>query len=306
MTTSICDEKNVNQRFPGSFLICLSDNYSLRPVSETTKIPGVVLFLLGLAAFEGGIVLTAVALHWLLDGRAAFAPWAAVAVVAGMLLTFAGPRFLLRAGDEQPRITWGQAGAALPDFALAGWFVLGWAAPQVIGAQAAEMLINVMVLEFILIHASVMVVALPAQIAPDAAWWKGRVAATAGLLLLYSLFAAGISVAYSSLWPFLGFWILFANKYVSGWLRPAAQAKERMREHMTRWGTSAGFYFVLVFGSIFIPVPRLGATSAAGGDGSWTQNPEQALAMGAMYFAALGFCELYGSFRRSVPPAAEF
>ncbi|MNC96426.1 hypothetical protein D3C83_137920 [compost metagenome] len=54
-------------------------------------------------------------------------------------------------------------------------------------------------------------------------------------------------------------------------------------------------------GSVFVPVPRLGATSASQGDGLWEQNPEQAVAMGAMYFAALGFCELYGGFRRIAP-----
>jgi hypothetical protein len=278
-------------------------------MSEETKTPGgtgCLLLLLGLATFEGGIVLTAVALHRLLADPGTFAPAAAGAVAAGVLLTFAGSRLFMLAGRSRPDITWGQALGSLPNFALAGWFLFGWAAPRVIGAEAAGMLVGVMVLEFIIIHASVGLVAFPEQIAPrapDGAWWTSRTALTAGLLLLYSLFAAGISAAFSSAWLFIGFWILFLNKFISDWLQPAAQAQERKQEHMARWGTSAALYLALAMGTIFIPVPRLGATSASQGDGLWEQNPEQAVAMGAMYFAALGFCELYGGFRRIAPQA---
>jgi hypothetical protein len=67
---------------------------------------------------------------------------------------------------------------------------------------------------------------------------------------------------------------------------------------MARWGASAGLYMLLGFGSIFIPVPRLAAFSTSRGDGLWETHPEQAVAMGAMYFAMLGLCELHGGFTR--------
>lgn len=278
-------------------------------MSEETKSPGgagCLFLLLALAAFEGGIVLTAVALHRLLAEPGAFTPAAAGAVVAGVLLSFAGPRLFMRAGRSRPEITWGQAVSSLPNFALAGWFLFGWAAPRMIGAQAAGMLVGVMVLEFIIIHASLGLVAFPGQIAeraPEGAWWKRPAVVTAGLVLLYSAFAAGISAAFSSAWLFLGFWMLLFNKFVSDWLQPAAQSQDRKQEHMARWGASAALYLGLAMGSIFIPVPRLAATSASRGEGLWEQSPEQAVAMGAMYFAALGFCELYGGFRRSASQA---
>lgn len=271
--------------------------------SEEKKSPGAggcLWLLLGFAVFEGGIVLIAVALHGLLAGARAFGP-AAATVVAGVLLVFLAPRLFMLAGQGRAEITWRQAACALPDFLVAGWFLFGWAAPHIIGVQAAGLLVGVMALEFIIIHASVGLVAFPEQAmqqAPDGAWWKSRAVITAGLLLLYSLFAAGISAAFSSVWLFLGFWFLFANKFLSDWLQPAAQAEDRKREHMARWGTSAALYLALAMGSIFLPVPRLGAISASQGDGLWEHNPEQAVAMGAMYFAALGFCELYGGFRK--------
>lgn len=267
---------------------------------------GCLWLLLGFAIFQGGIVLIAVALHQLQVNPGTFAPEAAGKVVGGVLLAVAAPRVFMKAGHGKPDLGWAQLACALPDFAVAGWFLFGWAAPHMIGDQAAGLLVGVMVLEFIIIHASVGLVAFPGQIAQqlpnDGAWWKRRAAITAGLLLLYSLFAAGISAAFSSAWLFIGFWILFLNKHLSDWLQPAAQAEDRKLEHMARWGTSAALYLILAMGSVFIPVPRLGATSASQGDGLWEQNPEQAVAMGAMYFAALGFCELYGAFRRTAPP----
>ncbi|TAK83151.1 MAG: hypothetical protein EPO20_18935 [Betaproteobacteria bacterium] len=255
----------------------------------------------GFAAIEGGIVLVAAALHYLL-GSGGYHPLAAAVALGGVLLLFAGPRLTFLASRASPKVTAHQALAAAPDLALAGWFVLGWAAPQVIGRQAAGMLVGVMVLEFIIIHASIALVAAPQAIAQKAAegvWWKSEKAVFAGLLLMYSVAAAGISAAFQTAWLFAGFWILMANKFIGDWLTPSAQAEERMQRHTARWGVSAGLYLLLTAGSIFIPVPRLAATSASTGDGLWEQHPEQAVMMGALYFALLGFCELYGGFNRA-------
>lgn len=255
----------------------------------------------GFAAIEGGIVLVATALHHLF-GSGGYHPLTAAVAVGGVLLLFAGPRLAFLASRASPKVTAHQALAAAPDLALAGWFVLGWAAPQVIGRQAAGMLVGVMVLEFIIIHASIALVAAPqaiAQKAADGVWWKSEKAVFAGLLLMYSVAAAGISAAFQTAWLFAGFWILMANKFIGDWLTPSAQAEDRMQRHMARWGISAGLYLFLTAGSIFIPVPRLAATSASTGDGLWEQHPEQAVMMGALYFALLGFCELYGGFNKA-------
>jgi hypothetical protein len=149
----------------------------------------------------------------------------------------------------------------------------------------------------------VALVAFPKQMAAqvrEQRWWNTPGAMTVWLLLLYSICAAGISAGVKSIWLFVGFWALIGNKFIDDWLAPAALAAERERRHMARWGASATLYLFLTFGSIFIPVPRLGAMSASGGDGLWEQNPEQAVAMGALYFTLLGFCELYGAFNKEV------
>ena len=269
--------------------------------SERGCLPSALGLIAGFAAIEGGIVLVAAALHYLL-GSGGYHPLAAAVAVGGVLLLFAGPRLAFLGSRASPKVTARQALAAAPDLALAGWFVLGWAAPQVIGRQAAGMLVGVMVLEFIIIHASIALVAAPqmiAQKATEGVWWKSEKAVLAGLLLMYSVGAAGISAAFKTAWLFAGFWILMANKFIGDWLTPATQMEERMQRHGARWSVSAGLYLLLTAGSIFIPVPRLGAMSASTGDGLWEQHPEQAVMMGALYFALLGFCELYGGFNRA-------
>lgn len=258
----------------------------------------------GFAAIEGGIVLIAASLHQILGAEVPH-PHARAGALAGIALVLAGPLLWFLAGRAKPRITAAQAVAALPDLALAGWFILGWAAPQVIGGEAAGMLVGVMVLEFIIIHASIALVAAPAEIAQKAGageWWKSERAVFAGLLLLYSVAAAGIGAAFKSVWLFVGFWLLIANKFIGDWLAPAPAAEERKRRHMARWALSAGLYLLLALGSVLIPVPRLAAVSGSSGDGLWEQHPEQAVMMGALYFALLGFCELYGGFNKA--PAA--
>jgi len=211
----------------------------------------------GFAAIEGGILLIAWSLHQILGG----APTLQRAItggVAGVLLLFAGPQLWFASSRYWPRVTVRQAIAAFPDLALAGWFVLGWAAPQVIGTKAAGMLVGVMVLEFIIIHASIALVAAPKVIAQKAAegvWWRSERAVSAALLLMYSVAAGGISAAFKTAWLFLAFWLLIANKFIGDWLAPASEAQERLQRHGARWGLSAGLYLLLTAGSVFVPVP---------------------------------------------------
>lgn len=258
--------------------------------------------LLGFATLQGGIVLLAFCLHLML-AQASFTPQVLTGALLGFVLAFMSPRLCMAAtAGTLPQVTWQQGAAAVPDLLLAGWFILGWAAPQTIGRQAAGVLVGVMVLEFLIIHASVMLVSLPDRFAKegsDGQWWKTPAGARGGLLAMYSLVAAGISAGFGTAWLFIGFWMLIGNKFIGDWLAPERDREARKQEHMARWATSAVLYLVLAFGSVFIPVPRLAATSGSGGDGLWERNPEQAIAMGALYFALLGFIELYGGFRRA-------
>src|SRR5690348_3038266 len=143
--------------------------------------------LLGFAAMEGGIVLIAWSLHEMLGGG--FDPLWVGGAIAGVLILFAGPELWYLSAGARKLVTWRQAAAALPDLALAGYFIVGWAAPRLIGANAAGVLPAVMVMEFVIIHASLGLVAFPQQMAPktDGPWWKTPKGARVGLLALYSI-----------------------------------------------------------------------------------------------------------------------
>jgi hypothetical protein len=252
----------------------------------------------GLGLIEAGVVLTAYSLHQLFAEQATGMD-AAARAGGGVLLAFVGARACLSIAGASVRVTWRQALASLPDFSMAGWFVVGWAAPEVIGPESAGLLVGVMVLEFIIIHASVMLSVGPEQLAQQvgtARWRSTPRMMTAGLLALYSLFAAGIGAAFQSVWLFVAFWGLMANKFISGWLAPTQGSGRRRQDDLSRWGLSALLYLLLAFGSVAIPVPRLAAVSGSHGSGLWEQEPQQALAMGALYFLLLAFAELYGVF----------
>ncbi len=66
-------------------------------------------------------------------------------------------------------------------------------------------------------------------------------------------------------------------------------------------------YLVLVFATLFLPVPRGGLNDTllhevwpTRGHGAWEQRPEIALAMGTAYFLVLGLVELRPP--RKLPP----
>lgn len=261
-----------------------------------------VLVTIGLVfgMIEGGIVLVAKSLHGIAAGQPGPDTMEVTWLAIGLLLILIGPLLIFLINCSRPVVTWQQVLAALPDFVLAGCFVIGWAVPKWIGEFSAGILMGIVVLEFIIIHASVGLVGFPEQIAkrvPGQRWWQTRRAVTGWLLLMYSVFALCISMAFKTVWLFVSFWMLIANKFIDDWLTPAAEAEECKNRHMARWGTSAAIYLLLVAGSILIPVPQLGAYSVTDGDGLWDAHPEQAVVVGAVYFTALAYCELYGVFK---------
>ncbi len=261
--------------------------------------------VLGFALIEASVVLTARSLHHLFGADAELSVEVLGRVGAGVVLAFVGARAWLLVAGAKARVTWRGAIASLPDFAMAGWFIVGWAAPDVLGRESAGLLVGIMVLEFVIIHASIMLAVGSEQVLKQVErgkWWSTPRMITAGLLVLYSLFAAGIGAAFHSVWLFVGFWGLMANKYLADWLAPVRDAEQRKQEHLARWSLSALFYLLLAFGSVFIPVPRLAAISGSGGDGLWEREPQQAVAMGALYFLLLAFAELYGIFSGGKAP----
>ena len=160
-------------------------------------------------------------------------------------------------------------------------------------------LVYVMLVEFILIHATGAVGWTMIEMNKRKANISNKGCVIAAFLLLYLPFALSISALYGSLWPLLAvLWLILSKcpMLVAG-VAEDAQTKG----FGARWVTMT-FTFLMGTGlTLFLPVPRLGVTpevvaalefTEAGGD--WVEQPHRVLAFGVLYFGVLGFSELIG------------
>ncbi len=249
---------------------------------------GVTLFV-AVAAYLSGLPLAA----WGLRGLTAPVPErdALPALAAGVALAWGVPRLWLLLAPGVIRVTWRDAAAAFPDFALAGLFLLTWARPERVGGDAVERMVTLLVLEFIVIHASVALGATLERRRASPQWMR----AFWGLAAVYILAAGGFALGARSVWPLATVLGLTLNKFIAAILDPKAFVEDP--DHKARWGFACACYLFFGFCSV-LPFPLLGADRPLPGTGddpgAWQTEPHRALAMGVLYFAALGFYELYG------------
>lgn len=175
------------------------------------------------------------------------------------------------------------------DLALAGLFLVTWVNPGSSLARPVEWLLLLMLLEFITVHSSAMLGSMWASPEPR----EKRLRSIGLLTLMYGLFVGGFSAGFSTWAPFVGFWILSANRLlgmvVGG--RPGPKAK---RDAERSWARSVFLFVVGAGATTFLPVPRLGLTSKVmegidiAGSGLWVDEPWRVLAFGAAYFGTGG------------------
>jgi hypothetical protein len=175
--------------------------------------------------------------------------------------------------------------AAAPDLILSAMFLAVWIDPMVLGAGMAEDLVMLMILEFIVIHSSVL---LGATLLDPSNPKRGKM-----LLFLcgvYLLFALAISASVKSHWPLTYLVGLTVNRFLGLLLGQAPTGKEKDMM-MGLWAASAVYYLLGAFGTILIPLPELGLGRHAPhlpGEGLWVDEPHRAIAFGFIYFAANG------------------
>jgi len=197
--------------------------------------------------------------------------------------------------------------AALPDFVLAFVFLATWIRPAAMGQGRLGHVILVMLLEFIIIHSA----AFMGQVLFAPGSRVRRAWSVVGLGAFYSLFVVGFALAFKSAWPLWSFWGLTLNRMLSVLVGQAPEGEER--EFLQRgWAACALAYLVFTFATIVLPVPRLGITpevvrtSALQGHGLWVDQPWRVLALGFLYFSAVGLSELFDhrwlGARKAAPP----
>ena len=185
--------------------------------------------------------------------------------------------------------------AGLPDAITAGFFLALWIAPQWLGPNALRTGLLMMLVEFILMHATGILGSMALADAGGARRpWKPILAFSG----LYLLFIAGYAWGFKAWWPLLALAWLVAGKLAMAW-QPLPNADKRDRLQAER-ALSALLYLIGVFITTFLPLPRLGldaqvvAAADLPGSGAWVDRPHTVVAFGLSYFGLMAASKLLG------------
>jgi hypothetical protein len=183
--------------------------------------------------------------------------------------------------------------SALPDIGFAGVFLVTWIRPSTFGPFMVKWLLVVMMVEFIIVHAS----GFMGVVATGPSSRAARVFLLSVLGAFYTLFAGGASLVFRSWWPITAFWGQTLNRMLGVILGQATDAEQRDLV-MSGWAAAVTFYLGGCFATILLPIPRLGITPEVvaaqriPGGGLWVDHPEKVIAFGVIYFGLTAWSEI--------------
>lgn len=197
--------------------------------------------------------------------------------------------------------------SALPDAVTAGAFGLAWIHPFAFGPDTVKILLLVMLLEFLLVHASGFFAGIACTDLISER--RGpRIAALCALSLLYLLFVAAFAHGFDAPWLYLGFLWLLGGKIAWVIANPRPSEREMSRQ-MLAWALSVLLYLAGVALTVTTPLPRLGLDAATvavlglGAGGVWQEQPHTVLAFGLFYFGLLAMIKFLFPPRRDTATA---
>lgn len=173
---------------------------------------------------------------------------------------------------------------SLPAAALALWFAWLWRSPLALGVDAVQMATVVMLVEFVLVHASAL---LGAIVLSRQASARTKLASIAGMSLFYLVFIAAFALHARAWWPLAVLAGLIAGKAMLAF--GATGDDQRHRLH-SEWALAVLAYIAGATATVLLPIPRLGLTPAIvaqlqlSGSGMWVSQPHTVIAFGAFYF----------------------
>jgi hypothetical protein len=183
--------------------------------------------------------------------------------------------------------------AALPDFALAASFAIGWVRPHTPGIPPVRRLVMIVLLEFFIVHSS----GFLGAVAIGERRRSQTIAFTLGLGAFYTLFLVAFSIGFDDWWLLVSFWLLMGNRLL-GLIIGQPPDDRRQMFVMSSWALSvAAYLFAVTIGAVTEP-PALGLTQAVvkaqefSIGGLWTEKPQTALVAGAVYFTIIALWEL--------------
>lgn len=186
--------------------------------------------------------------------------------------------------------------AALPDTVTAGIFLTLWIAPLTFGERGVGNAVLVMLVEFILIHAAVLLPLLIAVIVVRIHTRVNGVLLIAACTIFYLFFLMALSVAFDSWWPCIAFTWMIASKFIV--VVPAHNAQRAAGDRQVMiWTLSAVAYLLILFATLLIPLPEFGFATIHSSDlelprgatGAWMSDPGKVIAFGTFYFAMLAW-----------------
>lgn len=191
------------------------------------------------------------------------------------------------------RFTLADLVSAVPDLLLAATFLAAWVDPSTRGVPTVRRLVMIVLLEFFIVHSSGFMGAIAVGDRD-----RGKtIAMTLGLGAFYTLFLAAFSAGFKDWWLLGSFWLLMANRLL-GLVLGQSPDEKRQSFIMGSWAVSVAAYLLAVSVGAASEPPALGITASvirAQGftmGGLWTEQPQTALAAGAIYFAIMGAWEL--------------
>jgi hypothetical protein len=193
--------------------------------------------------------------------------------------------------------------SALPDAATAGFFLVLWIAPALLWEGALKTGMLIMLVEFVLIHASGL---LGSMLLGNTLGTARRLGLLFGFGAFYLIFILGFAFAFKEWWPVFAFGWLLLGKAGIAFDRGLPNDDRRIRLQAT-WAAACLFYLLGVMLTLFLPIPRLGITHAVvssaqlTGSGYWISHPQTVVAFGLIYFTALSAIKLLDWRLPSVP-----
>jgi len=182
--------------------------------------------------------------------------------------------------------------AALPCFYLSWILVNVWREPMAWDdGNWVRLGVGLLLLEFILLHSGAFMMGVLGQQKDRRQQFKGAIA----LLTFYSLMVWAFAKSLDT--PAL-IWI-FAGIILGRSLNLLLNPKDSKQAIMARSAIGVLFYLLVVFGTVFLPIPELGISSSVlnevypdRGGGLWEREPERAIAGAALYFFLIGLAEI--------------
>ena len=180
--------------------------------------------------------------------------------------------------------------SGIPEIALGIGFFITWWQPDRLGTEWVSFALELMLLEFILIHSSGFM-RMKARRA-ETIW--ARIGWFAGIGAFYSMFVLGICLSLDTWRPMIAFWIITVQRLAADVLDP------KPSEETQAWfgisvASNAMLYLGGVFLTILLPFPRWGITRAVqstvgiDGSGLWQDEPHRVVVLAGLYYLLRGW-----------------